>query len=164
MSDPLGRLRDIRGGMTRAFVAPEQRILYIALNKNACTSLKWMLADIMGEDTTRFDAGLLPVTHPRDVIHDRPTWSTASKLNRMSPQARAQIRPDNGWFVFAVVRDPRVRLFSAWQNKVLLQNPAFRRWHQEPWYPRHPLTPQTVVEDFEKFVTLLEEQPDHVLR
>lgn len=150
--------------MSRTFVAPHQRIMFVALNKNACTSLKWMMAGIMGEDLGSFRPGLLPVTGDADAIQNRKAWKHAPMLYKFDPELRAQISPDNGWFVFAVVRDPRVRLFSAWQNKLLLENPGYTHYREQPWYPRHPLTEQSIVEDFDQFVTVLENNPDHRLR
>ena len=55
---------------------------------------------------------------------------------------------DNGWFVFGVVRDPRPRCFSAWQNKLLLGSPSYTQWRREPWYPRFPDHPEAIREDF----------------
>lgn len=138
--------------------------MFVSLNKNACTSLKWMMAGIMGEDLASFTPGLLPVTSQIDAIQNRNAWKHAPMLYKFDPELRDQISPDNGWFVFAVVRDPRNRLFSAWQNKLLLENPGYTHYRGEPWYPRHPMTEQTIVEDFERFVTVLEDSPDHRLR
>jgi hypothetical protein len=106
----------------------------------------------------------MPVTGQADAIQNRKAWRHAPLLTQLDPAVRAEISPDNGWFVFAVVRDPRNRLFSAWQNKLLLENPGYTHYREQDWYPRHPLSEQTIVEDFQRFVTLLENQPDHRLR
>jgi hypothetical protein len=71
--------------------------------------------------------------------------------------------PHGGWFSFAVVRDPRKRLFSAWQNKLLLDNPEYTRFKNEPWYPRHPASTATIVEDFRSFVEMLDLDRSHTL-
>ena len=42
---------------------------------------------------------------------------------RLPEEELAAISPDDGWFVFAVVRHPTARLFSAWQSKLLLREP-----------------------------------------
>lgn len=156
--------RTVRGALTRTYVAVDQRVMYVSLNKNACTSLKWMMAGVLGEDLASFKPGLLPVTSQVDAIQNRKAWKHAPMLQDLDPRVVAEISPANGWFVFAVVRDPRNRLFSAWQNKLLLENPGYTHYRQQPWYPRHPMSEQTIVEDFERFVTVLENNPDHRLR
>lgn len=156
LHDPLRAL----GGTRRAFVVPEFKILYISVAKNACTTIKWMIAELAGEDPAQFHLGSGPYVTKDEGIHVRTRWQHTPTLSQIPAELRAEICPDNGWFVFAVVRDPRPRLFSAWQNKFLMRNPAYIQWRDEPWYPRVPQTPQDVVEDFAKFVDLLHTQPD----
>jgi hypothetical protein len=154
--DPLHAL----GGTRRAYVVPELKLLYISVAKNACTSLKWLLAELAGEDLTRFRLGAGPFVSPDEGIHVRRRWQRTPKLNEIPVSVRSQISPDNGWFVFGVVRDPRVRLFSAWENKFLLRNPAYTKWRDEPWFPRVPSSPDEVAEDFAAFVEVLHKDPD----
>jgi hypothetical protein len=162
--DLLDALDAVPGARARIYLAPEQRVMFVSLNKNACTSLKWMMASIVGEDLASFQPGLMPFTHEHDSVHNRRLWKVLPGIGKVSPELRAGIHPDNGWFVFAVVRDPRARMFSAWQNKLLLENPGYTQYRDEPWYPRHPLDTDSVLADFERFVTLFEEQPEHRLR
>jgi hypothetical protein len=67
--------------------------------------------------------------------------------------------PDNGWFVFGVVRDPRTRLFSAWEDKLLLHEPGFRWARDKPWFPEFPRDAETIVADFARFVDAALELP-----
>jgi hypothetical protein len=157
-------LRAVPGAFARTYVVPERRIMFNSLNKNACTSLKWMMAHIAGEDLSAFSAGLNPFTGEAESVHDRSQWKACPQVQKVAPEIRAQIHPDNGWFVFAVIRDPRVRVFSAWQNKMLIDNPAVRRARGAAWYPRHPADTQTVVEDFARFVDLLGRRPERGIR
>jgi hypothetical protein len=154
--DPLRAL----GGTRRAFVVPELKILYISVAKNACTTIKWLVAELAGEDPAQFRLGVGPYVTKDEGIHVRSRWKHTPTLNEIPTEMRAQIHPDNGWFVFGVVRDPRPRLFSAWQNKFLMRNPAYIQWRDEPWYPRIPQTPEHVVEDFATFVELMHTHPD----
>lgn len=154
--DPLRAL----GGTRRAFVVPDLKILYISVAKNACTTIKWLVAELAGEDPAQFVLGSGPYVARDEAVHIRSRWHRTPTLNQIPPELRAQISPDNGWFVFGVVRDPRPRLFSAWQNKFLLRNPAYIQWRDEPWYPRVPQRPEDVVEDFAMFVDLLHRRPD----
>ena len=154
--DPL----HVLGGTRRAFVVPELKVLYISVAKNACTTIKWLVAELAGEDPEQFRLGAGPYVTKDEGIHVRSHWQHTPTLNQIPAELRAEISPDNGWFVFGVVRDPRPRLFSAWQNKFLMRNPAYIQWRDEPWYPRVPQTPQDVVDDFATFVDLLHTHPD----
>ncbi|GAA4814512.1 sulfotransferase family 2 domain-containing protein [Nocardioides caeni] len=157
-------LKQVPGGVWRTYLAPDAKVVFESLNKNACTSLKWMMAELAGEDLDGFRAGPQPYIDDSEPIHNRDLWKVSPRLDALDAEQRAQIHPDNGWFVFAVVRDPRLRLFSAWQNKLLIETPFSHRWSKEWWYPRHPLTAETVIEDFAKFVELCEQDPPHWLR
>jgi hypothetical protein len=150
--------------MWRTFPVPDARVMFVQVNKNACTSLKWMIAEIAGEDLAGFGPSLGAAAGDEDDIHDRRQWRRTPRLDELDPDVRSQIHPDNGWFVFAVTRDPRSRLFSAWQSKLLLENPGYTSFKKEPWYPRHPASTESVVEDFAKFVDLFVREPDHRIR
>lgn len=155
--DPLRKL----GGTRRAYVIPERRVLFISVGKNACTSIKWMLAGLAGEDPEdlRPRLGFYP---NRDAgVHSRYSWKKTPRLTDIPREMRRGISPENGWMVFAVVRDPRSRLFSAWESKYLLRNPAYVRRMDRSWAPRVPEGPQDVIDDFAKFVFALEADPDH---
>jgi hypothetical protein len=157
-------LLQVPGAIIRTYLAPEVKVMFESLNKNACTSLKWMMADLAGEDLSTFRAGWQPFIADSEAVHNRDLWKVSPRLTDLSAEERATIRPEGGWFIFAVVRDPRLRLFSAWQNRLLMRIPIAQQYEEEWWYPRHPLTRETVVEDFAKFVDLLQKQPDHKLR
>jgi Sulfotransferase family len=163
-ADPLQALLGRHGSMWRTYAVPDARVMFVQVHKNACTSLKWMLAGVAGEDANGFTPSLHASTGDADDIHNRTLWRKSPRLDRMDPELRAQIHPSNGWFVFAVTRDPRSRLFSAWQSKLLLENPGYTSSRTRPWYPRHPVTEQSVIEDFARFVDLLEQQPEHRIR
>lgn len=156
---PLHALRNRK----RGYILADVKVLYVSLAKNACTSLKWMVAELAGEDLSGFAGGLSNAQTPLDRIHLRGQWKHAPMVGQVDPDLQASIRPDNGWFVFAVVRDPRVRLFSAWEDKFLLRNSKFDDLSGEPWYPRYPERPEWIVEDFAKFVAMLHANPDSEL-
>jgi hypothetical protein len=159
VSDPLARLPN----KWRTYVVVPQKILYISVPKNACTSLKWLIAELAGEDLDRFRPGLAPLLNTEDAIHRRGLFQRTPKLGQLDPDLRRTITPDNGWFVFAVVRDPRDRLFSAWENKFLMRTPDYRRWREESWYPKRAETAEDVVGEFATFVKMLATHRDHPL-
>lgn len=149
----------------RIYVIPERKVMFTSLAKNACTTLKWLIADVAGEDLASLDAGMNPYPNRVQAVHDRTLWKQARRMVDVPEDVRRQIHADNGWFVFAVVRDPRSRFFSAWQQKFLLNNPGYRRWRDEAWYPRTPDSAETIVEDFGRFTEmLLTTKPWHELR
>jgi len=147
----------------RVYVLPDARVVFTALNKNACTSLKWMIAQVAGEDLGSFKAGIGTYTTDRESIHNRRLWKRALTMNLVDPAIRAGIHPDNGWLIFAVVRDPRSRMFSAWQNKLLFHNAGYAKWRGEPWYPRGSFDTASIVADFARFVDALDADPEHPL-
>jgi Sulfotransferase family len=151
------------GGSGRYYVIPEYRLMYVSVAKNACTALKWMMADLGGEDAEHFTLGLSPYTSRIDGIHDRTQWRKVARLGDLPEHVLAELHPDNGWLVFGVVRDPRPRCFSAWQNKLLLGSPNYTQWRREAWYPRFPAEPEAIREDFARFVDMLARNPDHPL-
>lgn len=151
----------ILGTTRRAYVIPELKLLYISLAKNACTSIKWLMAELAGEDLPSLvpSAGFFP--NREAGIHDRYAWKHTPRLHELPEGMRASISPENGWMIFTVVRDPRSRLFSAWENKYLLRNPAYWRKVDRPWAPRIPTEPQHVIDDFARFVDDIHDNPDH---
>lgn len=151
----------ILGTTRRAYVIPDLKLLYISLAKNACTSIKWLMAELAGEDLESLipAAGYFP--NREAGIHDRYAWKRTPRLHELPPGVRASISPANGWMVFTVLRDPRSRLFSAWENKYLLRNPAYWRKVDRPWAPRIPTEPRHVIDDFATFVHDIHDNPDH---
>lgn len=148
----------------RVYVVPRFRLVYVMVAKNACTALKWLVAELAGEDVDSFQSGLNAYTADEHAVHDRSQFKYALYPDEVDPVLRSEIHPENGWFIFGVVRDPRMRLFSAWQDKLLMQDPLFRSLRDEPWYPRVPEDAQAVTEDFAGFVELMSSQPDFRLR
>jgi Sulfotransferase family len=145
---------------TATFVLPRWKVVYVSVPKAACTSIKWMIARVQEEDAERFYTSLSREIARPTTIHRRRLWQHTPMLHRLPDDELAQVSPENGWFVFAVVRHPTTRLWSAWQSKFLLQEPNFAtRFGDAPWFPRIPSTTQDVVEDFQQFVRSLAEAP-----
>ena len=137
-----------------SWVLPEHKIVYISTTKVACSSLRWMIADLVGEDFASFYRA--PGDHQTRLmtIHTRrDTWQHSPQIKNYPPAERARISRDDGWFIFAVVRDPWTRLFSAWESKLLVRHAAYvEHYQQEPWFPRVPTSPEDVLSDWRTFV------------
>ncbi|MDO8144148.1 sulfotransferase family 2 domain-containing protein [Isoptericola sp. 178] len=147
--------------MENSLVLTEHRIVFVDVAKNASTSIKWMLADLSGQDPEVFYRGTGMAPTPWQTVHRRSAWRGVRSLSELTASERARISPD-GWFVFAVVRDPRVRAWSAWQSKFLVGNPLHTtvKFPDRPWLPRVPTTSDEVKEDFARFVDALGARTD----
>ena len=145
---------------TAAYVMTRWRALYVSVNKAACTSLKWLVAELQGEDPERFHRSLSREVTPTMTIHRRALWRRTPMAKRLPDRRLAEIGPDNGWFIFAAVRHPTARLFSAWQSKLLLREPWWvEEFGEEDWFPREPRTGEDIVAEFHRFVGFLERDP-----
>ncbi|PRZ04940.1 sulfotransferase family protein [Isoptericola sp. CG 20/1183] len=145
------------GSVWNSMVVPRCKVVFVNVSKNASTSLKWLTAELSGQDPAVFHSvmGLAPTR--QQTIHRRASWVGVPKLTELDADARAEISPDNGWFVFGVIRDPRLRAWSAWQSKFLVGNPrhAWHKFRDAPWMPRVPRDDDDVVADFARFVEAL---------
>ena len=138
------------------YVLPAYKTVYVAVSKAACTSLKWLIADIQGEDPERFAANAGRMVTRDMCIHHRESFKRTPMLESLTDEELAEIRPGNGWFIFTVVRHPGARLFSAWQSKLLLREPKYYERHREAaWFPRVPRSTEDIVEDFRGFALAL---------
>jgi hypothetical protein len=143
------------------YVMPDYKTAYVAVSKAACTSLKWLVAGVQGEQPEQFRAVSRMVT--RDLgIHLRRGWRRTPTLHSLSDAELAAVSPDDGWFVFTVVRHPSARMFSAWQSKLLLREPRWVLKHaHEDWFPRVPAGTEDIAEDFRRFVLAMAADPAH---
>ena len=145
---------------TATYVMPQYKAVYVAVNKAACTSLKWLVADIQGEDPERFYRSVSREISRSMCIHRRSMFRNTPMLHRLSDEELAGIGPDQGWFIFTVIRHPAARLFSGWQSKFLLREPRWQHtFGDAPWFPRVPETTRDIVEDFHRFVESVREEP-----
>jgi len=141
---------------TGTFVLPRWKTVYVSVPKAACTSLKWLVADLQEEDPQKFYGILSRETGRQMTLHARNWWKKTPTLHELDDDRLAEIDLDDGWFVFAVVRHPTARLWSAWQSKFLLREPRFlEKYPGAPW-PRLPKTSQDVADDFATFVRSLD--------
>ena len=165
MTQPEGRpARDLAEfrSKRRLFVLPQWKLAYVSVPKNACTSIKWLMAELAGEDLDRLRQGDIGFNPTRAAqVHDRSTWERIPDVAALDPAVRAEVSPDNGWFVFGVLRDPRLRLFSAWQDKYLLRSPGYWEHWEKPEQPPVPTEPAHIVDSFRRFVEDVTANPGH---
>src|SRR3954447_14055595 len=129
------------------YVLPRWKLVYVSNPKAACTSIKWLLADLQGVEPKLIYKTLRPETTPDCTIHHgkRDDWPETPRLNTLTDEQLASITPKNGWLVFSASRHPAARLWSAWQSKLLLRQPSYvGKFGSEPWFPRLPSTSDEV--------------------
>ena len=142
------------------YVMPRWQAVYVWVNKAACTSLKWMVADLQGESPEHFHRALTRESSRTMTIHRRSLWQHTPTAASLTDEELAGISPSAGWFIFGVTRHPTARLFSAWQSKLLLREPAWEeRFGGEPWFPRVPRSGDDIVDDFIAFVRAMHADP-----
>jgi hypothetical protein len=147
---------------TASYVMRRWQAVYVSVNKAACTSLKWLVADLQGESPERFHTSLSREVSRTMTIHRRQLWRHTPSLHHLPEPELAAISPDQGWFVFAAVRHPGARMWSAWQSKLLLREPFWvDKFGDEPWFPRIPRSTEDIVEDWLRFAEAMAAQPDH---
>jgi hypothetical protein len=149
---------------TATFVMKRWKAVYVSVNKAACTSLKWLVADLQGEDPEQFHRSLSREVSRTMTIHRRSLWRKTPMAKRLSDERLERISPENGWFIFAVVRHPTARLFSAWQSKLLLREPWWvDQFGDQEWFPRTPEHGQDIVDEFIRFVRLIARDPEQAI-
>lgn len=105
-----------------SFRSERYKLLYVATPKVACTSLKWWFAALEGHTQVLRDTADSAETDPDMVIHDT-FYKVAPNVTHLTPEALLEVLTSDSYFRFAVVRNPYKRIFSAWQQKLLLREP-----------------------------------------
>jgi hypothetical protein len=144
------------------YVLAQWKLVYVSSPKAACTATKWLLADALGLDPWRFYNSLSTETTRATTIHqNRWKWKEISpRLRDLTPEQLAEITPENGWMVFSMTRHPAMRLWSAWQSKLLLREPRFMaQFNGADWLPRIPESTDDVIADWERFIAAIAAAP-----
>jgi glycosyltransferase involved in cell wall biosynthesis len=137
------------------FVSEKYKLLYVSTPKVACTSLKWWFAALEGASKQILEAKLSAESDPDLVIHDTFHSIAPGVAGRSFEDVQEPLNSDE-FFRFAVVRNPYKRLFSAWQSKVLLQEPLQMDGYRGSEFLNYPVNDrQGVAEAFEAFLEYL---------
>ncbi len=145
-----------RGTLERGIVIEELRLVYVPVSKAACTSLRWLLADLVGLSPESFEDPAKFRATQGQTIQNVHKWPPEYILQRADPGWLEEVAEAEDWFRFSVVRDPARRLWSAWQSKLLLRQPGFLdAFGGEAWFPAIPSSPDEVIESYERFVAAL---------
>lgn len=145
-----------RGALERGIVVEELRVVYVPVSKAACTSLRWLLADLIGLSPESFEDPAKFRATQGQTIQNVHKWPPEYIVQRADPGWLEEVAEAEDWFRFSVVRDPARRLWSAWQSKLLLRQPGFvDAFGGEAWFPGVPSSPEEVLESYERFVAAL---------
>ncbi|TWP38224.1 sulfotransferase family 2 domain-containing protein [Leekyejoonella antrihumi] len=151
----------------RALVLDRWQVVYVITPKAMCTSILWLMAGLQDEDLAATAHSRTAEVTRAMAVHDATAWQHTPLLHELPEERIAQLTGDPGWFRFAVSRHPVDRLWSAWQSKLLLREPAYAaRYTTARWCPR-PLADvppsadgcAMLAEDFSAFVTALADDP-----
>lgn len=107
-----------------SFVCAEHRLLYIETPKAACTSLKWVLAELAGKTPTLSARGL--ETQLEMAIHFRDVHPLPA-LTDLPRDEATQTLTGGGYLRFCAVRNPYTRLIAAWSNKIRQIEPGYSK-------------------------------------
>lgn len=127
-------------------------ILYVATPKVACTSLKWWFAALEGKVQILRGTTDSAESDPDLIIHDN-FHRVAPGVVRLAPEVMEAVLSSDSFFRFAVVRNPYKRIFSAWQSKLLLQEPLQVGPYTQCEFFHHPIkSPADIAAAFEGFL------------
>ena len=105
-----------------SYISRQGELHYVSTPKVACTDIKWWFCRLEGCDFDSSDIRRSWETEPDLVIHDLLPV-VCPEIVCDSHQNTLEILNSEEYFRFAVVRNPYKRLFSAWQSKLLLNEP-----------------------------------------
>lgn len=146
--------------LQRAVVFEELRTLYVPVPKAGCTAILWSLAELSGLNEDRFYGSFGREVSRSLTIHDLNQWPDQYLYGKLPKEKRDEILAADDWLRFTVVRHPFRRLWSAWQSKILLNEPQFtEKFSEESWFPHSVDSAGDVLKMFRQFLQALEENP-----
>lgn len=110
-----------------ALVAPNLKVLYVPTAKAACTSVTLMIAQAEGSYRPELaDRVVSNQMSPQQVIHSASV-NGLPRLAQLPPREVHHILNSSDWLRFTSIRNPLRRVYSAWENRLLLRAPGFAR-------------------------------------
>ena len=142
----------------RFLLSDRHNLCYAAVDKAACTTMKWWLVDMEGirDDVMEY---LSRVKDPK-TVHNAYGIVAPHLVPRSFGQIKA-VFASGRYFCFSVVRNPYTRLFSAWSDKILQgRNDAIRySLDNSRVYAGAPFSLREAQASLENFLVYLHETP-----
>lgn len=139
-----------------SFVSKSHNYAYIATPKAACTYFKTLIAKIEGYSLQNTEDYTIKETRPSQFIH----WRKEISIPTLHDVVHSlDVTSEHDCFLFAVVRNPYSRLFSAWASKIAEREPnIFDRYQGKAGFPTlMPRSERDIPVYFEAFLTYLYE-------
>ena len=133
--------------------SPRYRIFYVSTPKVACTTMKWWFAALEGKTRRLRAITESAESDPDLIIHGYNFQAVAPEVTGLPADVLESILGSGDYFRFGLVRNPYKRIFSAWQSKMLLQEPLQITPYLDMEFLRHPIeTRAQVAAAFEAFL------------
>ena len=132
------------------FVAPHTKVAYVPVTKAGSSSLLRVLAQAEGHDI----AGYLAAP---ESVHDRRSYPLPL-LGSLDAALQAEVLTSPEWLRLTVSRDPFKRLYSTWEDKILIGREGWEAFAPPPLVLRRGGI--DVGASFRRFVTDLAERPE----
>ena len=133
------------------------KLFYVSTPKVACTSLKWWFASLEGCSKALSEITDSAESNPDQIVHEM--HRVAPHVTGLLPDDLQEALTSDDYFRFAVVRNPFKRIFSAWQSKLMLQEPQqVGPYLQRDFYHRPLKNAEDIALAFEGFLEHLASQ------
>lgn len=119
--DPQPNLPDLLG---YGLVASRMKVLYVPTTKVACSTMKLLVSQIEGsynEEASRIV--ITPNISQEQTVHSYLVHGL-ERFFEVAPKRQWEILQSPEWLRVGTLRDPLSRLYSSWENRVLLRAPG----------------------------------------
>jgi hypothetical protein len=114
------------------YVVEGATVLYTKVSKSACTTMLWTLLELAEIDPATLPFATRPSVMRSQVVHDASIHPVPT-IDQVSAALRHEALTDESWMRLGITRDPYARLYSAWESRILLDNPGqWQSWPQPP--------------------------------
>ena len=135
-----------------SYRSERHKLFYVATPKVACTSIKWWFAALEGHAQALRGITDSGETGPDMIIHDS-FHRVAPDVTHLAPEALLEPLSSDSYFRFAVVRNPYKRVFSAWQQKLLVREPLqIKPYLESDFFHRRIASQADIATAFEVFL------------
>jgi Sulfotransferase family len=119
----------LRSLASTVYVVEQAKVLYTKASKSACTTMLWTIIELDGRDPATLPFAARPSVMRSQVVHDASIHPVPT-IDKVSPELRHEALTSDEWMRLAIIRDPYARLYSAWESRILLDNPG--QWQSFP--------------------------------